>query len=122
MAGESKITTDHEAIMKWAEDRGGHPVRVRGTGDEKGGGPLRIDFDGKEASLQEISWEEFFEQFEDKKLAFLYQDKTADGHESRFFKLVNRDSMGSKHRSENAEYNEYDAIEEENEDEEDDEG
>ena len=41
--------------------------------------------------MQEISWEEFFDKFEEKKLAFLYQEKTSGGDESRFFKFVSRD-------------------------------
>ena len=39
-------------------------------------------------SLEEISWEEWYEKFKDNNLTFLYQDKTKDGKESRFFKLV----------------------------------
>ena len=39
---------------------------------------------------EEISWEQFFEKFDENKLAFLYQDKTSGGEESRFFKLVKR--------------------------------
>ena len=43
---EAKTTTDHTKIKKWVEDRGGHPARVRGTGDKDGGGLLRIDYPG----------------------------------------------------------------------------
>ena len=55
------------------------------------GGILRIDFGEPEESLEEIDWDEFFEIFESNKLAFLYQDKTSDGGESRFNKLVERE-------------------------------
>ena len=34
---------------------------------------------------------EFFEKFEESRLAFLYQEKTDSGETSRFFKLVDRD-------------------------------
>ncbi|MGH9970628.1 MAG: hypothetical protein ACREBG_22955 [Pyrinomonadaceae bacterium] len=27
----SKVTTDHEDIRQWVEERGGHPARVKGT-------------------------------------------------------------------------------------------
>jgi anaerobic selenocysteine-containing dehydrogenase len=93
MAGSSKQTTDHDEIRRWAEERGGKPTAVRDTkGDGEGIGVLRIDFPGYsgEDRLEEISWDEFFDTFEKKKLAFLYQDETAKGEESRFFKLVNR--------------------------------
>ncbi|SER21365.1 hypothetical protein SAMN05216548_11360 [Faunimonas pinastri] len=91
MSSAEKIT-DHKKIRKWAEDRGGRPSVAKGT--EKGGegaGVLRFDFGPKEDSLEEIDWDAFFETFEEKKLALLAQEKTADGKESRFFKFVERD-------------------------------
>lgn len=92
MAGESTTTTDHKVIRKWVEERGGKPASVKGTGGDDEAGVLRIDFPGygDESSLQEISWDEFFEKFEEKELAFLYQDETSGGKESRFFKFVSR--------------------------------
>lgn len=92
MAGESKTTTDHDEIRKWVEGRGGKPASVKGTGSEGEAGVLRIDFPGygDETSLEEIGWEEFFQKFEESELAFLYQDETADGQQSRFFKFVRR--------------------------------
>jgi len=35
--------------------------------------------------------DEWFQAFEENKLAFLYQEETKDGEESRFSKLVSRD-------------------------------
>lgn len=68
---------------------------VKGTSSDSGSGLLRIDYPGfsGEETLQPISWEEFFEAFEENNLAFLYQDETKDGKESRFSKLINRDSQ-----------------------------
>ncbi len=88
----SKTTTDHDTIRKWAEARGGEPASVRGTGDNDEAGVLRIDFPGGagEDRLEHVPWDEFFEKFEEKKLAFLYQEETAKGSESRFFKFVSR--------------------------------
>jgi hypothetical protein len=88
---ESKTTTNHEEIKNWVEERGGHPAIVKGT--EKGGSALlRIDYPGfsGEDRLEEIEWDEFFEIFDENKLAFLYQDETADGDKSRFSKFVER--------------------------------
>ena len=87
----SQTTTDHDTIRKWAEARDGHPARVQDTGGE-GGGLLRIDFNEPEDRLDPIEWDEFFKVFEDNNLAFLYQEKTADGSTSRFNKLVDRAS------------------------------
>ena len=34
MPSETRTTTDREEIRRWAEEHGGRPARVRGTGDE----------------------------------------------------------------------------------------
>ena len=102
MAGESEITTNHEEIQTWVEDRGGHPARVIGSNKGDSGGILRIDYPGYsgEETLEPISWTEFFEAFEANNLAFLYQDETKDGKESRFSKFIDRDSAkGEKSRA-----------------------
>jgi hypothetical protein len=88
---QASTTIDHKAIRKWAEERGGTPARVKGTEDRGGEGILRFDFAEPDDKLEPISWEDFFETFEDRKLALLHQDKTADGKTSRFFKFVRRD-------------------------------
>lgn len=70
------------------------PALVRQT-ENGDSGVLRIHFPGfgtDEKPFDEISWAEFFEQFEKNDLAFLYQEKTKDGEESRFFKLVSREN------------------------------
>lgn len=88
---EATVTTDHDAIRRWAEERGGRPASARGTGDGDEPGVLRIDFEPEMAEgLEEISWEAFFEKFDEEKLGFLHQDKTAEGRVSRFHKFVNR--------------------------------
>lgn len=93
MAGESKTTTDHDKIREWAEERDGVPAHVMGTGNGDDAGLLRIEFPdyGDDEDLEQISWEEFFEKFDEKDLAFLYQEQTKSGDTSRFFKFVSRD-------------------------------
>jgi hypothetical protein len=89
---ESKTTTDHDEIRRWAEERDGRPATVKGTesGDDDAG-ILRIDFPGGEGDrLEEISWDDWFEKFDEENLAFLYQEQVKSGDESRFFKLVSR--------------------------------
>jgi hypothetical protein len=85
-------TTDHHEIQQWVESHGGHPALVKGTkrGSDDGG-ILRIDFPGfsGEESLAEISWEKWFDIFEERELAFLYQRGGAK-KQSRFNKLVSR--------------------------------
>jgi hypothetical protein len=87
---EARTTTNHDTIRKWAEKRGGRPARVKDTGKGDDPGILRFDFGERDPSLEEIGWEEFFEKFDENDLALLYQDKTADGAESRFSKFVQR--------------------------------
>lgn len=82
----ARTTTDHEVIRDWAEERGGQPSRVKGTGDTQDPGLLRFDFGEPEEELEPISWEEFFDKFEESKLALVYDDKP----DSRFSKLVSR--------------------------------
>ena len=87
---EANTTTDHATIRRWAEERGGRPAMVKGTEDRSGEGILRFDFAEPDDKLEKISWEEFFQTFDDRKLALLHQDKTSDGKMSRFFKFVRR--------------------------------
>lgn len=94
MAAEAKTTIDHDEIQSWVEERGGRPARVKGSDKSGKGGLLRIDYPGfsGEDTLETITWEEFFTAFDENKLAFLYQEETKDGSESRFSKLIDRES------------------------------
>lgn len=88
---DAKTTTNHDEIRKWAEKRGAVPASVEGTAHGKeAAGLLRLDFDPKDKELEQVEWDDFFAKFDKEKLAFLYQDKTADGKLSRFHKFVNR--------------------------------
>jgi ferritin-like metal-binding protein YciE len=90
----SRVLTDREEIRQWAEERGAHPSCVRGTGDKGDIGIIRLDFPGfsGEDKLEEISWDEFFEKFEERELALLVQDQTAAGETSNFNKLLSKES------------------------------
>lgn len=87
---QAKKITDHDEIRTWAEERGGRPARVRDTARKGEGGVLRFDFGDKDQSLEEISWDEFFEIFDESELALLEQEETSSGELSRFSKFVNR--------------------------------
>jgi hypothetical protein len=98
MATQSNVTTDHELIRRWAEKRGAHPAAVKSTAKDGDTGIIRLDFPGYsgEDSLIEISWDDFFEKFDDKELALVYQEHTADGQLSNFNKLVSRNSVSER--------------------------
>src|SRR2546423_438332 len=89
---EAKVTTDHEEIRRWVESRGGKPATVKTTHKDGDPGLLRIDFPGYSGAnaLESIPWDAFFKKFDEKKLAFLYQESLKSGQESRFHKLVSR--------------------------------
>jgi hypothetical protein len=91
---ESKRTDDHETIRKWAEERDARPSRVKSTASDGDTGILRMDFPGYSGAdeLEEISWDEFFDKFDQENLEFLYQEQTEKGEISRFNKFVNRQS------------------------------
>jgi hypothetical protein len=82
---EGQVTTDHDIIRRWVEERDGTPTRVKGTEDKSGEGILRIDFAEPDEQLEKVSWDDFFR-------TFLHQDKTADGRTSRFFKFIRRNA------------------------------
>src|SRR3954452_11411173 len=88
----SRTTRDHDEIRRWAEARGAVPAEVKGT--ERGGdvGIIRFEFPNapnrNDSKLEEISWEDFFEKFDENNLEMVFQEKTADGQKSNFNKLV----------------------------------
>ena len=94
----AETTTDHQTIRQWAESKGGKPEAVDRT--HKGGdvGIVRIMFpkaqQSEHESLVEITWDEFFQEFEKRKLALLYDEG------SMFNKIVGRDTAGRRERGE----------------------
>jgi hypothetical protein len=96
----AQVTTDHNTIRKWAEKKGGKPAAVKRTHQGGDVGIIRIMFPDRPQSeheaLEQISWDEFFRQFEQSKLALLYEE------DSLFSKIVGRDTVerrehGEKH-------------------------
>lgn len=83
----SETTTDHDTIRNWAEARHGTPAKVDTDED---GGILRIAFGQDDEALTKISWDAWFEIFEDESLALVYQEKASDGSKSQFNKVVSR--------------------------------
>src|SRR5438045_5965148 len=97
-AASARPITDHDEIRRWDEERGARPARVRGTGSDDDIGMIRLDFPGYSGgeSLEEISWDDWFEKFDDSNLALLVQERTASGEQSNFNKLVSRENAGAR--------------------------
>jgi hypothetical protein len=96
MSGDTKSTTDHDLIRKWAEDRGGRPVRVLNVfGAQPDESHLRIDFlfDKYDDGVQQISWDEFFAIFDREGMALVYQTETESGILSRFGRIVRSNAV-----------------------------
>lgn len=94
----SKTTTDHDEIRKWAESKDGKPAAVGRTHGENDVGIIRIMFPDAARSehdaLVEISWDEFFEEMDKRKLAVVYEE------DSRFNKIVGADTAERRARGE----------------------
>ena len=93
-AASARPLTDHDEIRRWAEERNAKPSCVRRTGGGNDVGMIRLDFPGYsgEGSLEEISWDDWFQKFDESNLALLVQDQTARGQQSNFNKLVSREN------------------------------
>lgn len=91
----AETTTNHETIRKWAEKKGGKPAAVERTRQGGDVGIVRIMFPNaphsEHQALTEISWDEFFEEFEQRKLALLYEE------DSLFSKVIGRDTAQRRH-------------------------
>lgn len=109
---QSSVTRDHEEIRRWADARGAVPSEVAGTQSENEPGILRFqfpDFTGeKDRNLREISWDLFFDKFDESGLELVFQEKTAAGEVSNFNKLV--------HAEGNSRVEEFDEDEDDDED------
>ncbi|HEX5435207.1 MAG TPA: hypothetical protein VFY05_13295 [Candidatus Angelobacter sp.] len=94
----SKTTQNHEEIKNWAEKRGAVPAEVASTHRRDEPGILRFSFPrarGKNNDkLTEISWDDFFEKFDENNLELVYQEKTAAGRQSNFNKLIHPGPVG----------------------------
>lgn len=100
-AASAKPLTDHNEIRRWAEERNAKPACVRRTGGGDDIGMIRLDFPGYsgDESLEEVSWDEWFDKFDESNLALLVQETTARGQQSNFNKLVSRQTASSRARS-----------------------
>lgn len=92
-------TIDHDTIRKWAESKGGKPAAVERTHKGDDVGIIRIMFpdaaQSEHDALTEISWDEFFKEFEERKLALLYEK------DSLFSKIIGRDTAEKRSHGDN---------------------
>ena len=89
--GQTLATQSRQVIEAWAEERGGRPATVDGTEHGKLLGVLRIDFGEPTDRLREVSWDEWFNTFDERNLEMIFQEHRSDGRQSNFFRLLNPD-------------------------------
>lgn len=86
--GQALVTRNTEVIKHWAQERNGIPSTIPGTGPSNRPGVLEFNFPGYTKNrLQEISWEDWLNTFNERDLAFIYQEKLRNGSQSNFFQL-----------------------------------
>jgi hypothetical protein len=83
---EAVVTTDHDEIKRWASHRRARPVRSLSTGE------VRLDLPADEPADVErpIDWDEWFDAFDRRRLAFLYYARQADNGVPTHNELVTR--------------------------------
>ncbi len=101
MDRDTKVTTDHEQIRMWAVQHNAHPEIIENVDAQAEHPVLRLEFPGEgEEDLSEnrsphrVSWEEFFQKFEDLKLAFEYED-TGGLDPSIAYHFIRRDTSST---------------------------
>ncbi|MGA9521845.1 MAG: hypothetical protein WBV82_10290 [Myxococcaceae bacterium] len=92
---KSHVLVEHDEIQRWAEARSARPVSVRGTGSRRDIGIIRLDLPGYvgEEKLRPVSWDEWFDKFEETNLALVVEETTTRGQQSNFNKLISRESV-----------------------------
>jgi hypothetical protein len=99
-AGSVVVTGDAELIQKWAREHDAEPA----TGEATRSGPatarhvqdgdagIRFNYPGA-APFRPISWDEWFDNFRQYELMFVYELHKADGTTSGSYRLVPRSTL-----------------------------
>ncbi|MEH0969589.1 hypothetical protein V6U77_00410 [Micromonospora sp. CPCC 205546] len=91
--GRSLVTTNHEVIQRWARERGAQPATIAGTERQGRPGVLTFNMPGyRESSrIREITWDDWFRTFDERRLNLIYQEQLRDGRQSNFFRTESPD-------------------------------
>jgi hypothetical protein len=89
---EEVITTDRVQIKRWAKERGGVPAFFFKSYEQAVEPDLRINFANAEMDerSQEVTWDHFFEELEDRRLAVKFRTLNPDGRASNYCTFVTR--------------------------------
>nr|WP_246141374.1 hypothetical protein [Micromonospora olivasterospora] len=86
--GRSLVTTNHDVIRRWAQERNARPATIAGTEREGRPGVLTFNMPGyRESSrVREVSWDDWFRTFDERAVNLIYQEQMRDGRQSNFFR------------------------------------
>ena len=75
-SNDVQTTTEHALVRKLIEDREGYPAHLQASEGQGDSGLLQVGLteENEGEELKEPSWEQFFEKFEEKDLAFAYRE------------------------------------------------
>ena len=73
--------------MAWAQRRAARPSTFM---DAERPSPLLFDFGAPDTGLKEIDWSDFFAEFEQTYLAFLFHETDENGELDDLYEFVNR--------------------------------
>lgn len=87
-AGRSLVTANHDVIRRWARARGAKPATIAGTEHRGRPGVLTFNVPGyRESSrIRQITWDEWFRTFDERRLNLVYQEQLRNGRQSNFFR------------------------------------
>jgi hypothetical protein len=90
MAQDKKCTTDHDEIKHWVEEHDGRPALLKE--ETSSVTPIKIIFPEYDINdhVEEVTWTEWFREFEEEDLAFEYKEDVEEGEEVGAFKLIHR--------------------------------
>ena len=93
-------TTDRALVRDLVEEYGGYPAHVERSEGGGDSGLLRLAFPDvpsgdadRNEDLKELSWEAFFDQFDEENLALVYPENLGDDAAADF-QLLKRDRVG----------------------------
>lgn len=87
-AGQTLLTRDHAAIRAWAEARHAEPATGIGKVDiNDGGAAIRFAFPGV-GRLQPISWDDWFRNFDEYNLVFVFEEQSDERLQSHKYRLI----------------------------------
>jgi hypothetical protein len=92
MPHKVKVTIDHDEVRRWVEARGGWPAMVQRAGAPGSPGELRVGFpdSARDEKVNEISWGEFLQKFDEGHVALEYEERDEEGGLSEFHQLIPR--------------------------------